>query len=132
MLQIASNVRGIPITTRHVRHGMNAVYERLRETPFKPFTMGGCYWMQQHKGELIVVREWDKCPIQTITTQSMIYDNRFKLASAPMGVQIRPIRKELWPIFKHQFDNPDIPYQVFLSLPITIENTIYTWHEIDW
>jgi hypothetical protein len=119
------------ITAPHVRHAMRAPYERLCKRPFKSFTMGGCYWMQ-HKGKIIVVREWDKCPTETLTALPVIYDHRFKLTSAPIGVQIRAIRKELWPLFKHQFDTPDIPYQVFLSLPIVVENNMYTWHELDW
>lgn len=131
MLQIVSQVRGIQVTTAHMRHAMNASYQRLCDEPFKPFTMGGCYWMQQ-KGELIIVREWNKCPTETITSQTFVYDHRFKLTTAPIGGQVRPIRKELWSLFKHQFDTPGIPYQVFLSLPITEENNIYTWHEVEW
>lgn len=131
MLRIASCVRGVLVTTADVRHGMDAVYARVCETPFKPFTIGGCYWMM-HKGEMIIVREWDKCPTLTITKLPVIYDYRFRLTTAPIGVQIRSIRKELWPLFKHQFDTPDIPYQVFLSLPITEEQSMYTGHEIDW
>lgn len=131
MLEIASRVRATSITSSHVRHSMNASYERLCTLPFRPFTMGGCYWMY-YKGQLIVVREWDKCPTETVISQPMTYDHRFKLSTLPIGVKIRPMGKELWSLFKHQFETPNIPYQAFLSLPIVEENTIFTWYEIDW
>lgn len=131
MLGVASKVRGVSITTDHVRHAMHAPYERLCATPFKPFTMGGCYWMK-YKDGLIIVREWGKCPSETIVSNHILYDHRFKLTSVPVGSRIRPINQELWPLFKYQFHTTEIPYQVFLSLPVISENTTYTWHEIDW
>ncbi|MCP5322521.1 MAG: tRNA lysidine(34) synthetase TilS [Candidatus Paracaedibacteraceae bacterium] len=119
MIRMASKVRGIELTALDIRHNLTFPYQHLCTHPFKPFTFGGCYWMRFHK-RIYVVREWDKCPESLSTKEDILYDHRFVLKDLPMHANIQPMRKKYWPFFKHQLDEPDIPYQVFLSFPICI------------
>lgn len=125
-LRIASRVRGIEITSKNVRHNMNALYHKLLLTPLKPFTFAGCYWMEYQKS-LYIMREWDKCPTEVIPAPEHVYDHRFTLTGLPVGETFIPIGKEHWPKIKPIFRSSSLPYQVFLSLPIIIKEDKIIW-----
>lgn len=119
MLCLASSVRKKEITAAELRHNMDHPYRLLTLRPFKPFTFGGCYWMER-KNIIYVVREWEKCTTEIAHTSSAWYDHRYYLENLPIGSIIRPIGKEYWPHFKKAIANKNIPYEIFLSLPFYI------------
>lgn len=116
-LRLASQVRGLNITTANVRHNMDSLIQKLTANEFKPFTFAGCYWMEHHT-KMYIVREWDKCPHERITFANMIYDHRFNLTSLAIGKTLEPVGKKYWPHIKPFVGESHLPYQVFLSLPI--------------
>jgi len=125
-LRIVSKVRGINITSQDVRHNMDALYQKLLASPFKAFTFGGCYWMK-YQENLYVMREWDKCPTDVISSASHIYDHRFSLTNLPCGETLTSIGKKHWPQVKSSFQSFCLPYQIFLSLPIILKNKKVIW-----
>jgi tRNA(Ile)-lysidine synthase len=116
-LRLASQVRGISITTAHVRHNMQSLIQKLTVPHIKAFTFAGCYWME-HQHKVYVLREWEKCPNVCITSTEMTYDHRFNLTSLPIGKTLEPVGKKHWPQIKPLLKESLLPYQVFLSLPI--------------
>ncbi len=127
-LRLASQVRGLNITTMDVRHNMDSLIQRLTANEFKPFTFAGCYWMEHHN-KVYVVREWDKCPHERITCSNITYDHRFNLTSLPIGQTLEPVGKKYWPQIKPLVKGSTLPYQVFLSLPIVIKNDHVIWQD---
>jgi tRNA(Ile)-lysidine synthase len=125
-LRIVSQVRGIEVTSKDARHNMNGLYQKLLASPFKAFTFGGCYWMK-YQENLYVMREWDKCPTDVISTASHIYDHRFSLTNLPCGETLTSIGKKHWPQVKSSFQSFYLPYQIFLSLPIILKNKKAIW-----
>lgn len=125
-LRLASQVRGLEITAYETRHNMDALYQKLCSTSFKPFTFGGCYWME-HQENLYIVREWDRCPAELITSSNHSYDHRFKLNNLPIGETVLPIGKNHWPKVKPIFKSSTLPYEVFLSLPFILKNGQVAW-----
>lgn len=128
-LYLASSVRGIALSTQDVRHNMNSFVRKLMTEQFKAFTFGGCYWMKQ-KQKLYIVREWDKCPKLPIDTESMTYDNRFQLNDLPFGKTLEPVGKKYWPLMKSMVCPAPFPYQVFLSLPVIVEDDQIIWQDL--
>lgn len=130
MLAIASKVRGIAITSLDVRHNMNVPYQRLCAQPFKPFTLGGCYWFM-YKASICVVREWAACPWETVSAVSLVYDHRFKVVNAPVGDTLEPVGMRHWPAIKQAVNTGDIPYQAYLSLPVFRKGDVIVMADID-
>jgi tRNA(Ile)-lysidine synthase len=116
-LRLASQVRGVPIMAANVRHNMQSLIQKLTASHIKAFTFAGCYWME-HKHKVYVLREWEKCPHECITSTEMTYDHRFHLTSLPIGKTLEPVGKKHWPQIKPLMKESSLPYQVFLSLPI--------------
>lgn len=125
-LRLASKVRGITLTTTNVRHNMDSLIQNLTANQFKPFTFAGCYWME-HQNKLYILREWNKCPHERITSTQMTYDYRFTLDFLPIGKTLQPIGKKHWSQIKPWVTKLSFPYQVFLSLPIIAENEYVIW-----
>lgn len=128
-LSLASNVKGITLTTHDIRHNMDSFIQKLMTEPFRAFTFGGCYWMERQE-KLYIVREWDKCPQLSITTENATYDNRFQLIDLPFGKTLEPVRKKYWPLIKSMIYPAPFPYQVFLSLPVIVEDAQITWQHL--
>lgn len=126
VLRLASQVRGITITTADVRHNMDSLIQKLTTTTFPPFTFAGCYWMEYHE-KVYVVREWDRCPHELITSANMMYDHRFNLEHLPIGKTLEPVGKKHWTQIKSLVNQSSLPYQVFLSLPIVAEHDQVIW-----
>ena len=128
-LRLASMVTGTLLSSADVRHNMDSLCQKLTAEPFKAFTFGGCYWMQ-HQNLLYIVREWNKCPKMSITAPEMTYDHRFQLTDLPLGKTLEPVSKKYWPLMKSMVHPAPFPYQVFLSLPVIIEDDQIIWQDL--
>lgn len=128
-LRLASMVTGTLLSSADVRHNMDSLCQKLTAEPFKAFTLGGCYWMQ-HQNLLYIVREWNKCPKVSITAPDMTYDNRFKLTDLAIEKVLEPVSKKYWPLMKSMVHPTPFPYQVFLSLPVIIEDDKIIWQNL--
>jgi len=129
MIKLASKVRGIDISVADTRHNLNAPYINICTPSFKPFTFGGCYWIR-HINTICLVREWDKCPQQDITSTQTLYDHRYVLKDLPVGEILQPISKKYWPLLKPIVTKKHLPYQVFLSLPLVLINKEVVWLDV--
>lgn len=119
MLKAASFVRGKNIPAKYIRHQLISPYQELMSPNFTAFTWAGCYWFL-HKDKIFICREWEKCP-QSILPASGLYDDRFYLPNL-IGKTLFPISKTMWPSVKKLIQKSNLPYEVFLSLPIALSH----------